>query len=142
MQVFRRSPGDGEGLQPRHPTRDLRCRERRQASRTHRRRNRECDCDRDGRQHLARLCHAEPVSQWKGFSPGMTGMRAIYAASLAKRGFERPSGLLEGPDGLERMFGQPIHVDWDDPSLEIVNQTCVEEILLAYSWPARAGGCA
>src|SRR5690348_2416734 len=31
--------------------------------------------------------HAEPVSQWKGFSPGMTGMRAVYAASLAKRGF-------------------------------------------------------
>jgi len=49
--------------------------------------------------------HAGPVSQWKGFSPGMTGMRAIYAASLAKRGFEGPSGLLEGPDGLERMFG-------------------------------------
>jgi 2-methylcitrate dehydratase len=24
--------------------------------------------------------HAEPVSQWKGFSPGMTGMRAIYTA--------------------------------------------------------------
>src|SRR5580700_4578146 len=23
--------------------------------------------------------HAEPVSQWKGFSPGMTGMRAVYA---------------------------------------------------------------
>jgi 2-methylcitrate dehydratase len=32
--------------------------------------------------------HAEPVSWWKGFSPGMTGMRAIYAASLAKRGFD------------------------------------------------------
>src|SRR5450432_3963566 len=61
--------------------------------------------------------HAEPVSQWKGFSPGMTGMRAIYAASLAKRGFMGPRGLFEGPDGLERMFGQPIHVDWDDPSL-------------------------
>jgi 2-methylcitrate dehydratase len=44
--------------------------------------------------------HAEPVSQWKGFSPGMTGMRAIYAASLAKRGFEGPSGLFEGPKGL------------------------------------------
>src|ERR1700721_1201296 len=40
--------------------------------------------------------HAEPVSQWKGFSPGMTGMRAIYAVSLAKRGFTGPSGLLEG----------------------------------------------
>src|SRR6266850_2060846 len=71
--------------------------------------------------------HAEPVSQWKGFSPGMTGMRAIYAASLAKRGFEGPSGLLEGPDGLERVFGQPIHVDWDDPSLEIVNQTVLKK---------------
>src|SRR5580693_369343 len=31
--------------------------------------------------------HAEPVSQWKGFSPGITGKRAVYAASLAKRGF-------------------------------------------------------
>src|SRR3984957_14544213 len=57
--------------------------------------------------------HAEPVSQWKGFSPGMTGMRAIYAASLAKRGFTGPMGLFEGPFGLEQMFGQPIPVDWD-----------------------------
>src|SRR5258708_19255030 len=67
--------------------------------------------------------HAEPVSQWKGFSPGMTGMRAIYAASLAKRGFTGPSGLFEGPDGLERMFGRPIRADWEGPSVEIVAQT-------------------
>jgi 2-methylcitrate dehydratase len=71
--------------------------------------------------------HAEPVSRWKGFSPGMTGMRAIYAASLAKRGFEGPSGLFEGPDGLERMFGQPIPVDWEDPSLDIVSQTVLKK---------------
>jgi 2-methylcitrate dehydratase len=71
--------------------------------------------------------HAEPVSQWKGFSPGMTGMRAIYAASLAKRGFEGPSGLFEGPDGLERMFAQSIDVDWDDLSLEIVSQTVLKK---------------
>jgi 2-methylcitrate dehydratase len=71
--------------------------------------------------------HAEPVSQWKGFSPGMTGMRAIYAASLAKRGFEGPRGLFEGPDGLERMFAQPILVDWGDPSLEIVSQTVLKK---------------
>jgi 2-methylcitrate dehydratase len=58
------------------------------------------------------------ASQWKGFSPGVTGMRAIYAVSLAKRGFDGPSGLFEGPDGLERIFGQPIRVDWEDPSLE------------------------
>src|SRR6266478_10247150 len=71
--------------------------------------------------------HAEPVSQWKGFSPGITGMRAIYAAGLAKRGFEGPSGLFEGPDGLERMFAQSIPVDWEDPSLEIVAQTVLKK---------------
>src|SRR6202162_2009766 len=71
--------------------------------------------------------HAEPVSQWKGFSPGMTGMRAIYAVSLAKRGFTGPSGLFEGPDGLERMFGLPIRADWEDPSLEIVAQTVLKK---------------
>jgi 2-methylcitrate dehydratase len=71
--------------------------------------------------------HAEPVSQWKGFSPGMTGMRAIYAASLAKRGFEGPSGLFEGPDGLGRMFAQSIAIDWENPSLEIVSQTVLKK---------------
>src|SRR6202051_4201771 len=71
--------------------------------------------------------HAEPVSQWKGFSPGMTGMRAIYGVSLAKRGFEGPGGLFEGPDGLERMFGQSMDGDWDDPSLEIVSQTVLKK---------------
>ncbi len=60
--------------------------------------------------------HVEPVSQWKGFSPGWTGMRAIYAASLAKRGFTGPRGLFEGPKGLDQMFGQAIDVDWGDPS--------------------------
>src|SRR6202040_2949716 len=71
--------------------------------------------------------HAEPVSQWKGFSPGMTGMRAIYAASLAKRGFEGPSGLFEGPDGLARMFAQSIDMDWENPTLEIVSQTVLKK---------------
>src|ERR1700749_3995721 len=71
--------------------------------------------------------HAEPVSQWKGFSPGMTGMRAVYAASLAKRGFTGPKGLFEGPYGLELMFAQPIIVDWDDPSLEIITKTVMKK---------------
>src|SRR5246500_4902674 len=71
--------------------------------------------------------HSEPVSQWKGFSPGMTGMRAVYAASLAKRGFTGPARLFEGPNGLERMFAQPIPANWDDPSLEIVKQTVIKK---------------
>src|SRR5450432_4790940 len=71
--------------------------------------------------------HAEPVSQWKGFSPGITGMRAIYAASLAKRGFTGPKGLFEGPYGLEQMFAQSIPVNWEDPSLDIVKQTIMKK---------------
>jgi 2-methylcitrate dehydratase len=76
--------------------------------------------------------HVEPVSQWKGFSPGMTGMRAVYSASLAKRGFTGPSGLFEGPNGLLRMFDQEIDVDWSDDSLGIVKYDH-EEVLLARS---------
>jgi 2-methylcitrate dehydratase len=71
--------------------------------------------------------HAEPVSQWKGFSPGITGMRAVYAASLAKRGFTGPKGLFEGPYGLEQMFGQSIPVNWEDPSLDFVKQTVMKK---------------
>jgi 2-methylcitrate dehydratase len=71
--------------------------------------------------------HVEPVSQWKGFSPGMTGMRAVYAASLAKRGFTGPSGLFEGPNGLLRMFDQKIDVDWSDDSLDVVKLTVMKK---------------
>ena len=71
--------------------------------------------------------HAEPVSQWKGFSPGMTGMRTVYAASLAKRGFTGPKGLFEGSYGLELMFAQPILANWEDSSLEIVTQTVMKK---------------
>ncbi|MFM0339409.1 MmgE/PrpD family protein [Paraburkholderia fungorum] len=71
--------------------------------------------------------HSEPVSQWKGFSPGITGMRAVYSASLAKRGFTGPLRLFEGPNGLERMFDQPLHVDWSDQSLEVVHQTVMKK---------------
>jgi 2-methylcitrate dehydratase len=71
--------------------------------------------------------HVEPVSQWKGFSPGMTGMRAVYSASLAKRGFTGPSGLFEGPSGLLRMFDQEIEVDWSDDSLEVIKSTIMKK---------------
>lgn len=71
--------------------------------------------------------HAEPVSQWKGFSLGMTGMRAVYAASLAKRGFTGPKGLFEGPYRLELMFAQSIPVNWEDSSLKMVKQTIMKK---------------
>jgi 2-methylcitrate dehydratase len=71
--------------------------------------------------------HVEPVSQWKGFSPAMTGMRAVYSASLAKRGFTGPRGLFEGPKGLEQVLGQTIAVNWEDPSFEFITQTVLKK---------------
>src|SRR4051812_17944689 len=85
--------------------------------------------------------HAEPVSQWKGFSPGMTGMRAIYAASPAKRGFEGPSGLLEGPDGLERVFGSTDSCGLGRSLARDRHSDGAEEILFTHSWPTGAGRC-
>jgi 2-methylcitrate dehydratase len=73
------------------------------------------------------VVHAEPVSQWKGFSPGMTAMRAVFAASLAKRGFTGPIGLFEGPNGLMKMFNQNIPVDWSDDSLAVVERTVMKK---------------
>jgi 2-methylcitrate dehydratase len=71
--------------------------------------------------------HSEPVSQWKGFSPAITGMRAIYSASLAKRGFTGPMRIFEGPNGLVRMFDQPIDVDWEDARMEVIHQTVMKK---------------
>jgi 2-methylcitrate dehydratase len=71
--------------------------------------------------------HSEPVSQWKGFSPAITGMRAIYSASLAKRGFTGPLRLFEGPNGLVRMFDQPLDVNWEDPKLEVIHETVMKK---------------
>ncbi|MCX4162921.1 MULTISPECIES: MmgE/PrpD family protein [Paraburkholderia] len=71
--------------------------------------------------------HSEPVSQWKGFSPAITGMRAIYSASLAKRGFTGPLRLFEGPNGLVRMFDQPLEVDWNDHRLEVIHETVMKK---------------
>jgi 2-methylcitrate dehydratase len=71
--------------------------------------------------------HSEPVSQWKGFSPGITAMRAVYTTALAKLGFTGPLRLFEGPNGLNRMFGQEIRIDWSNPSLEMIRHTVMKK---------------
>src|SRR6201996_6196572 len=48
--------------------------------------------------------HAEPVSNWKGISPAITAMRAIYTTMLAGRGATGPYALLEGPNSLAQLF--------------------------------------
>ncbi len=69
--------------------------------------------------------HAEPVSTWKGISPAITGMRALYTTLLVGRGVSGPRSLLDGPNGLVQLFGQPIDFRTEDRSL-----TCVEKTYL------------
>lgn len=71
--------------------------------------------------------HAEPVSTWKGISPAVTGMRAVYATLLASRGITGPRSLFEGPNGLERLFGQTIDLHTSDRSLNAVEQTYLKQ---------------
>lgn len=71
--------------------------------------------------------HAEPVSNWKGISPAITGMRAVYATILAGRGITGPRALFDGPNGLQQLFGQGIDMRTGDRSLTAVEQTYLKQ---------------
>jgi 2-methylcitrate dehydratase len=71
--------------------------------------------------------HSEPVSNWKGISPGITAQRAVYTTGLAQRGITGPRGLFEGPNGLEQLFGQRIDLHLDDPTLGVVKDTYLKK---------------
>ncbi|WP_232004716.1 MmgE/PrpD family protein [Mycobacterium sp. ACS1612] len=71
--------------------------------------------------------HAEPVSNWKGISPAITGMRAVYITSLAARGITGPRALFDGPNGLELLFDQGIDMRTDDRSLTAVERTYLKQ---------------
>jgi 2-methylcitrate dehydratase len=71
--------------------------------------------------------HSEPVSNWKGISPGITAQRALYVTGLARRGVTGPRGIFEGPNGLDRLFGQRIDLRLDDPTLGVVGETYLKK---------------
>jgi 2-methylcitrate dehydratase PrpD len=71
--------------------------------------------------------HTEPVSNWKGISPAITGMRAVYATILAGRGITGPKSLFEGPHGLVQLFDQPIDFHTTDRALSSVGQTYLKQ---------------
>ncbi len=73
------------------------------------------------------VVHAEPVSNWKGISPAITGMRAVYTAMLAARGVTGPKSLFEGPHGLVQLFGQTIDFGTADRGLTCVEQTYLKQ---------------
>jgi 2-methylcitrate dehydratase len=71
--------------------------------------------------------HAEPVSNWKGISPAITGMRAVFATLLARRGITGPKSLFDGPHGLVQLFDQPIDFHTADKELTSVEQTYLKQ---------------
>jgi 2-methylcitrate dehydratase len=71
--------------------------------------------------------HSEPVSNWKGISPAITGMRAVYTTMLAGRGVTGPKSLFEGPNGLVQLFGQTIDFHTADRALASVEQTYLKQ---------------
>ena len=71
--------------------------------------------------------HSEPVSNWKGISPGVTAQRAVYTTALAHRGVTGPRGIFEGPNGLEQLFRQHIDMRLDDRSLGVVKNTYLKK---------------
>jgi len=71
--------------------------------------------------------HTEPVSNWKGISPAITGMRAVYTTLLAARGVTGPRALIDGPFGLVQLLDQPIDFHTADRSLRAVEQTYLKQ---------------
>ncbi len=71
--------------------------------------------------------HTEPVSTWKGISPAMTSMRAVYTTLLVGRGATGPYALIEGPNGLVQLFNQAIDFRTEDRSLTAVEQTYLKQ---------------
>ena len=71
--------------------------------------------------------HTEPVSHWKGISPAITGMRAVYTTLLAARGVTGPKALIDGPLGLVQLLDQPIDFRTADRSLTAVEQTHLKQ---------------
>jgi 2-methylcitrate dehydratase len=71
--------------------------------------------------------HAEPVSNWKGISPAITCMRAVYVTMLAGRGITGPKALFDGPHGLVQLLDQPLDFRTADRSLNSVEATYLKQ---------------
>jgi 2-methylcitrate dehydratase len=71
--------------------------------------------------------HAEPVSNWKGISPAITGMRAVYTTMLTARGITGPKAVFDGPNGLTRLLDQHIDFNTADRELDAVQQTYLKQ---------------
>ena len=59
-----------------------------------------------------------PISQWKGLNSSQVALGCVHDVFLASRGVTGPKYVIEGPNGLAHLLGQPIRVDWDKQQLD------------------------
>ena len=59
-----------------------------------------------------------PISQWKGLNSSQLALGCVHGVFLAARGVTGPKYVIEGPNGLAQLFGQPISVDWKREQLD------------------------
>ncbi|MCV7424605.1 MmgE/PrpD family protein [Mycobacterium yunnanensis] len=71
--------------------------------------------------------HAEPVAMWKGISPAVTAMRAVYVTFLAARGVTGPRAVFDGSGGLDQLLDRHVDFDTADRDLDAVEQTYLKQ---------------
>ena len=71
--------------------------------------------------------HAEPVSNWKGISPAITGMRAVYTTILAGRGITGPKSAFRRTERPATTLRPGIDMRTGDRSLTAVEQTYLKQ---------------
>lgn len=72
---------------------------------------------------------AKPLSQWKGLASAQSTLGAYNALYLAQQGVEGPLNIVEGPNGIEALLGQPIQVDWQNEKYEGVTTATIKKFV-------------
>ncbi|WP_392561471.1 MmgE/PrpD family protein [Orbus sturtevantii] len=70
---------------------------------------------------------AKPLSEWKGIASAQSTLGAFNALYLAKRGLEGPIAIVEGPNGIEKLLGKPIDIDWEHEKYEGVTTSTIKK---------------
>jgi 2-methylcitrate dehydratase len=67
-----------------------------------------------------------PISQWKGLNSSQVALECVNGVFLASRGVTGPKYVVEGPNGLAQLLGQPIRIDWDRERLDCFDRLALK----------------
>lgn len=72
---------------------------------------------------------SKPLSEWKGLASAQSALGAFNALYLAKRGIEGPLAIVEGPQGVENLLGEPLAIDWEHEKYEGVTESTIKKFV-------------